>query len=359
MLKTYMYRIYPSKKQKLIIDQTLETCRRLYNTFLYERKAAYKNDGKSITYHQQAISLPQRKKGNAYLEQVYSQVLQDVAKRADRAFRNFFRRTKAGEKPGYPRYKGEGRYNSFTYPQSGYGIENGKLKLSYIGSIKINLHREMEGAMKTCTIRRRNGKYYVCFSCEAEATPLEPTGRNVGIDMGVADFCITSDEEFFPSPRTYRKAEKALRRAHKKVSRRKKGSKRGRKAAAELARAHEKVAGQRRDIAHKTASKLIGKYDMIAHEKLQIKNMVKNRHLSKSITDAGWGIFFGILSYKAESAGRKVIEVDPYNTSQICSECGSIVSKKLSERWHKCPVCGYSAHRDVNAARNILNKAIA
>ena len=319
----------------------------------------YEFDGTRTSYNWQVNSLPYRKKLNPYLAQVHSQVLQDVARRINKAYKNFFRRVKAGETPGYPRFKGKGQYDSFTYPQSGYMIEKGNLKLSCIGSIKIKLHRPVEGYAKTCTVIRKNGKYYACFSCDIETFPLEMTGKAIGIDMGVAGFCITSDGAFFPSPSTYRKAEKELHKLQREVSRREMGSERRKKAVARLARAHEKVGSHRRDIAHKAAQKLIKEYDVIAHEKLQIKNMVKNRHLSKSISDAGWGIFFRILSYKAESAGRTVIEVDPRNISQICSSCGNIVPKKLSQRWHSCPICGYSAHRDVNTARNILERAIA
>jgi putative transposase len=359
MLKAYKYRIYPNKKQRQAIDQTMETCRYLYNDLLSERKFMYEYDKTNITYSWQQDSLPFRKKLNPYLQQVHSQVLQDVARRIDKAFKNFFRRVKAGETPGYPRFKSKGRYDSFTYPQSGYSMEGSSIKLSCIGSVKIKLHREMEGKVKTCTITRKNNKYYACFSCEVESQALPNTGSAVGIDMGVADFCITSDEEFFPSPKTYLKAEKALKKAQRKVSRRKKGSNRRKKAVGELARLHEKVANQRRDIGCKIANHLVKKYDIIAHEKLQIKDMVKDEHLSKNIHDAGWGIFFGILAYKAESAGRLVMEVDPKNTSKMCFSCGSNVPKKLSERWHNCPCCGYSAHRDVNAAKNILKRAIA
>jgi putative transposase len=277
----------------------------------------------------------------------------------DKAYKNYFRRVRAGETPGYPRFKGKGQYDSFTYPQSGYYLKNGRLKLSCTGNMKIKLHRPLEGNVKTCTIIRKNGKYYACFSSETNSPSYDTTGKVVGIDMGVADFYITSDGNFFASPSSYRKAEKKLKKAQRKVSRRMKGSNRRKKAAVELAKTHEKVTNQRRDIAHKAANKLIKEYDMVAHEKLQIKNMVKNRHLSKSISDAGWGLFFRILSYKAESAGKKIFEVDPRNTSQICSDCGNNVPKKLSNRWHNCPVCGYSAHRDVNAARNILKRAIA
>ena len=359
MLRAYKYRIYPNKKQQQAIDQTLETCRYLYNDFLYERKFMYGYDKTDITYSWQQNSLPMRKKLNAYLLQVHSQVLQDVARRVDKAFKNFFRRVKAGETPGYPRFRSKGRYESFTYPQSGYSLEGNKVKLSCVGSIKIKLHREIEGRIQTCTITRKNNKYYACFACGVEKQLLPDTGNFIGIDMGIADICVTSDEVFFPAPKTYRKAEKALKKAQRKVSRRKKGGNRRKKAVGELARAHEKVASQRKDISHKIANELVKKYDIIAHEKLQIKNMVQNEHLAKSINDAGWGMFFGILAYKAESAGRLVIEVDPKNTSQMCFSCGKLVQKKLSERWHNCPYCGYSAHRDINAAKNILKRAVA
>jgi putative transposase len=325
LLKAYKYRIYPNKKQKMVIDQILESCRYLYNDFLCERKIMYQFDGTQINYNWQANSLPYRKKLNPYLALIHSQVLQDVGRRVDKAYKNFFRRVKAGENPGYPRFKGKGQYDSFTYPQSGYGIEKEKLKLSGIGSINIKMHRTMEGKVKTCTITRKNGKYHACFSCEVEISALDMTGKSVGIDMGITDFCITSDGAVFPSQSSYRKAEKKLKEAQRRVSRRKKGSNRRKKAVCMLSRIHEKVSNQRKDISHKVASKLIKEYDMIAHEKLQITNMVKNKNLSKSISDAGWGTFFNILCYKAESAGKKVIEVDPRNTSQICSECGNTV----------------------------------
>ena len=303
MIKTFKYRIYPNKKQKLKIDQTITTCRILYNNLLYERKYMYEYNKTNITYSWQQKSLPFRKKINPYMREVHSQVLQDVARKIDKSFQNFFRRVKNNEKPGYPRYKAEGRYNSFTYSQSGFTIVNNKLKLSYLGSLKIKLHREIEGKLKTCAIIKKNGKYYVCFSCEVETTPLPNTGKSVGIDMGITDFCVTSDGEFFEAPKTYRKNEKALKKAHRKVSRRKKGSRRRKKAVIELAKSHEKIANQRKDIAHKTANSLINEYDVIAREKLVITRMLKNKYLSKSISDCGWGIFFNILSYKAESAG--------------------------------------------------------
>ena len=293
------------------------------------------------------------------LKEIHSQVLQDVARRVDKAFKNFYRRVKEGDTPGYPRYKGKGQYGSITYPQSGYKVEGGKLKLSCIGGIKIKLHRPFEGKVKICTITRKNGRYYSCFACEIECVPMPETGKTAGIDMGITDFCITSDGQFYTSPKTYRKAERALKKAQRKVSRRKKGSNRCKKAIMKLSRLHEKVANQRKDIAHKVAHDLIQKYDLTSYEDLKVKDMIRNEHLAKSIADSGWGLFFGILTYKAESAGKTVIKVDPKNTSQICCNCGNTVPKRLNERWHNCPYCGYSDHRDVNAAKNILQRATA
>ena len=358
MLRSYKYRIYPNKEQQKSIDETLETCRYLYNHFVYERKIMYEFDKTNISYSWQQNSLPFRKKINPYMQLVHSQVLQDVAHRVDKAYKNFFRRVKSGENPGYPRFKGKGRYNSFTYPQRGYDIANGRLKLSCIGNVKIELHRPIEGEVKTCAIIRKNGKYYASFVCNVAVSPLPETGKAVGIDMGIENFCITSEGVFYPSPKSYRKAEKKLRQAQRKAARRKKGSNRRKKAVAELAKAHEKIANQRKDISHKVALDLVSKYDFIAYEDLTIKNMVKNHHMAKSISDAGWGIFFRILEYKAESAGKMSIGVNPYKSSQECSECGAEVLKKLSQRWHDCPNCGNSEHRDKNAAKVILKRGL-
>jgi putative transposase len=358
MLKAYKYRIYPNKKQKEMICRTTETCRILYNDFLFERKFMYEYDKSHITYSWQQDSLPYRKRINPYLQSVHSQVLQDVARRVDKAFKNFFQRVNAGDKPGYPRFKGKGQYNSFTYPQSGYCIEGNKLKLSCIGGVKVKLHRPVEGKIKTCTIICKNGKYYAGFACEIEAIPLPMTGKAVGIDMGIENFCMTSDGEYYASPKTYRKAEKALKKAQRKVARRKKGGNRRKKAVKELAKAHERVSNQRKDIAHKVALDLVRKYDFIAYEDLTIKNMVQSHHLAKSIADAGWGMFFRIIDYKAESAGKSSRRINPYKSSQECSECGTEVPKKLSQQWHDCPNCGNSEHRDKNAAKVILKRGM-
>lgn len=355
VLRTFKYRLYPTKEQIQVINQTIETCRRLYNYFLEDRIYTFKEIKSSVSKMEQINQIPGLKKDNPYYKAVHSQVLQEVAARLDKAYDNFFRRVKSGkEKPGFPKFKGRQYYDSFCYPQSGFSVDSNRLTLSKIGSVKIRLHRDIGGSVKTCSIIRKNDKYYACFSCEVEAQVLPATGKVVGIDVGVADFVITSDGEFFPKIDTYRKAEKHLRYLQRQVSRRVKGSNRRRKAVKLLAKKHEKVANQRKDIAHKVSTTLIEKNDMVVHEDLQIKNMIKNHNLAKSISDAAWAKLFEFLAYKASDAGRKVIPVSPYQTSQICSGCGELVPKKLSQRWHDCPYCGLSIQRDVNAAINIL-----
>lgn len=361
MLKTYRYRIYPNNRQKQIIDQTIELCRYLYNCGLEHRILAYRQRRASVYAYQQINELPGIKEVFPDYKNIYSQVLQDVLRRLDKTFSSFFRRVKTGEKPGFPRYKGENRYHSFTYPQPQENMipANGKVYLPKIGKVKIKLHREIPGNIKTVTVTRRNGKYYACFTVEVESVLLPKTGRAVGIDVGVSAFVATSDGLLVQSPQTYRKAEKSLKTLQREVSRRKKGSNRRRKSVQKLASVHEKIANQRKDIAHKTARYLVNNYDLIAHEDLQIKNMVKNHHLAKSIQDSGWGMFFDILAYKAEEAGKQVVKVNPHNTSQICSGCGHIVKKTLAVRIHKCPHCGLELDRDINAARNILATALS
>lgn len=356
----FKYRIYPKRKTKKAINQTLFLCRTLYNAALAERNDSYKLESKSLNYYDQANSLSFLKENSPCFKQVHSQVLQDVLKRIDKAYQAFFRRIKSGETPGFPRFQNAMHYNSFTYPQGGYSIIGNKLSLSKIGTVRILLHRPIEGKVKTCTIIRKNDKYYACFSCEVEAQELPLTGQSVGIDMGIKEFCVTSDGEMFASPKTYRKAERKLKQLQRAVSRKKKGGKNRRKAVQQLAKQHEHVANQRKDIAFKTTKYLFDNYDLIAHEDLNIAGMVKNHHLAKSISDAGWGIFFNMLESKAKTnAGKQVIAVDPKDTSQKCSKCGEHVPKKLSVRTHQCSYCGLEIDRDWNAAINILHRAIA
>jgi putative transposase len=358
MRKAYQFRLYPTKEQQERIQFTLERCRLLYNRLLDERRVAYETNKTTLNYYDQANTFNERKKHIPALKQVHSQVLQDVAKRLDKAFQAFFRRVKSGEKPGYPRFKSVGRYDSFTYPQGSYSLNGNKLKLSKIGDVKIKLHRQTQGKIKTCTIIVKNDKYYACLSCEVEATPLPACDDAVGIDLGVKHLAVTSDGEFYEHPKFLRESERKLKRKQRAVSGKKKGSIRRRKAIRDLANLHMHVANQRKDYAHKVSRKLVNQYGLIAFENLNVQGMVKNHHLAKSIVDASWNQLVQYTTYKAEEAGRRVALVDPKNTSQLCSNCGDIVPKKLSERVHRCEHCGYVQDRDVNAAQNILKRAI-
>ncbi|MDR6224920.1 putative transposase [Desmospora profundinema] len=333
-------------------------CRWLYNSMLEQRRFAYQRQGVSLSYHQQATELPWLKKEIPKFKQVHSQVLQQVAKRLDLAFQHFFRRVKNGEKPGFPRFQGKNRFDSMTYPQAKVSMFQGKfIRIPKIGEVRVKMHRQMEGSPKTLVVKRKNGRYYVMVTCTMEPSRIKPSGKQVGIDLGVKHFAVTSDKEFFPAMRFLEKGLCSIKRLQRTVSRRKKGSHRQRKAVALLAKAHERVANQRKDLAHKISRSLVDRYDLIAFEKLNVKGMVKNRPLAKKIADAAWRQLIDFTTYKAEWAGKEVKLVDPRNTSQACSKCGRMVKKSLEVRMHTCS-CGYTEDRDVNAARNILLKAM-
>jgi putative transposase len=261
-----------------------------------------------------------------------------------------------GEKAGFPRFKSRNRYHSFTYKEYGNGarLDDGSLVLSKIGRINVHWSRPIEGTPKTVTISKEADGWYVAISCEEVLVrPLDPTGRETGIDLGLESFATLADGTRLRTPGCYRRAERYLAKCQRRVSRRTKGSNRRRKAAQLLARAHQTVKRQRQDFHHKTALALVRENDVIYHEDLQVRNMVRNHRLAKSLQDAGWATFLSILSDKAACAGRSALAVNPAFTSQNCSGCGVIVSKGLSVRWHSCPDCGTSLHRDHNAARNI------
>jgi putative transposase len=358
MRKTYKYKLKPTPEQERLLDRTLMLCRHVYNAAIGERREAWRMRGVSVSYYQQKAELPGIKEAMPDYAEVNAQVLPDVVLRVDRAFQAFFRRIASGETPGYPRFHGRDRYDSFTYPQvgdhGGARLENGFLMLGKIGRVAVRWSRPLEGTPKTVTISREADGWSACFSCaEMPAQPLPPTGQETGIDLGLESFATLADGTMIHNPRCYRKAERYLWRCQRRVARRKQGSHRRKKAVKLLAKAHQKVKRQRQDFHHKTALSLVRQFDTISYEDLPVRNMVKNHHLAKSINDAGWAAFLSILSYKAAWAGREVIAVNPAFTSQTCSGCGVVVAKGLSVRWHSCPDCGTSLHRDHNAARNI------
>lgn len=332
---------------------TLETCREVYNSFLNSRKHNYQLHGKSPSYHDQATELPKWKKSHPELLAVHSQVLQNVAVRVDLAFKAFFRRVKAGERPGLPRFKGES-YDSFTYPQSGYSVGDNCVILSKIGTIKAKIHRSIIGKTKTCTLLRSGDKWYACFACEAKSQPLPPSDEGVGIDVGLEKFAALSDGSFIDNPRFFRGEEKTLAKAQRKLSGCIRGSYQRRKAKKVVRRIHERIRNRRHNFVHQNARRIVNQFGVIAVEKLAVQKMQGNRHVAKSISDASWSMFRTVLSQKAESAARKYVEVNPAYTSQDCSRCGYRAKKPLKQRWHYCPMCSLSLDRDTNAAINIL-----
>ena len=355
MLKNFQYRIYPTKKQQKKLTLALEECRWLYNHLLASRKNAYEQDGKGLTCYQQQATYPMLKEQRPSLNGVHSQVLQNVAVRIDLAFKAFFRRCKAGEKPGYPRFKGYGRYDSFTYPQSGFSItHDDRVTLSKIGSIKMVYHRPMKGKVKTCTVHRSStGKWYICFSCECEPRILESVEACVGIDVGLKTFASLSTGEEIANPRFFRKEEKALAKVQRKHSQLAKGTPQRRKHCKVVARVHERIKFRRDNFTHQQSRSIVDRFGVICVEDLTVNRMVHNHCLAKSIVDASWSAFFAQLSCKAEEAGRQFIKVNPAYTSQTCSVCGHRQKMPLSERVFDCPCCHAHLDRDLNAALNI------
>ncbi|HEX8731126.1 MAG TPA: transposase [Ktedonobacterales bacterium] len=354
--KAYKYKLMPTPEQVCQLDHTFMLCRHVYNAALEERREAWRKGGVSVSYYQQKAELPGIKEALPDYAEVNAQVLQDVILRVERAYQAFFRRVQSGATAGYPRFQGRARYHSFTYPQYGGGalLDGGALSLSKLGRIPLRLHRPLAGTPKTVTISREADGWYALISCaDVPAQQLPPTGHETGIDVGLKVFLITADGLVVDNPRHHRTAEKQLAKAHKRVSRRKPGSHRRRKAAGLLGKRHQHVKRQRADFHHKTALRLLRQYDTLYLEDLRVANMVRNRHLAKSISDAGWGQFRTILEAKAAYAGRRVIAVPAQYTSQDCSGCGMRAPKSLSVRTHVCASCGLVLDRDENAARNI------
>ena len=392
MIKAYTFRIYPTKNQEVKMIRTLDTCRHLYNDSLAEKIHRSKINrlarqlqvfpwGKPewISYEDQANDLVKNK--TELQKEIYSQVLQNVLKRLDRSFQNFF----IGF--GYPRFQGRNRYDTFTYPGSGFDftekisvydweksiIVNSKLSLSKIGNVRIFLHRKLEGKIKTCTIKRDVDQWYAIFTCELDNKKIEfkknkinqniginnlkiqQTSNKVGIDVGLKSLLTLSNGKKIEPPKFFRKSEDKLAWEQRKLSRKKKGSKNRNKQRIKVSKIHRKIRNQRKDFAHKLSRKLVNTFDEIVFEDLQIQNMMQNHNLAKSIVDAGWNQLIRLSNYKAEYAGKIVRLVNPYKSSQICI-CGYPVPKDLSVRTHKCPECGLVLDRDHVSAMIIKNR---
>lgn len=413
-IKAYKYRIYANKQTQEKLQWVLDRCRELYNAALSERKDAYQQYQRStiiagsqrtvaatmvasqrvesISFYGQKRDLVEIKEVlRPEYQEIASHVLQDVLLRLEKAFRAFFRRMKNGEQPDYPRFQGRNRYDSFTYPDgAGWkldanarppdkkGMVRVNLRLTKIGTVKLHLHRDLAGRIKTLTIKREGEHWYAIFTCEiGKPEALSVSHEDVGIDLGVTHFAALSTGEFIENPRHYRRAEKRLKKLQRALSRKKRGSHRRKKAVQAVAKAYRKIRNQRADFLHKESRKLVNQYQVIALEDLRVKNLIKapapkqdengqylpngasaKAGLNKSILDAGWSMFTEMVSVKAASAGRTVILVDPFKTSQVCSQCHKEgPHKDLAERVHTCVYCGLVLDRDTNAALNILQAA--
>jgi putative transposase len=359
MLLSYKYRLIPTTTQKAVLGEQLQLYRLTYNTLLNhcleERKAGR---GTPTQFSLQYL-LPTMKAQTPELNAVFSHVLQNVAKRVRMGFKSYWNRKRVGLRAHLPRFRGEDGYNSLTYPQFGFRVEDGCLRLSKIGDLRIIQHRPVEGKVKTLTVTRsRTGKWYAVFASEVEAKPILNRLPAVGVDLGLNSLVALSDGTLIKAPRSYRMAEKKLGRLQRIQCRRKRGSHNREKARVKYTRLSERVANQRRDYAYKTARSIVNRYETIFVEDLKVQNMQGNRRLSKSIADAGWGMLRNALTYMARLSEGVTAFVDPRGTSQVCSGCGAVVGKDLYVRIHRCPRCGLTVDRDVNAARNVLKRGL-
>jgi putative transposase len=356
MRKTFKMRLFPSKRQEKLLQQTLAECQWLYNKLLEDRKREYETSKLSLTLYDQHSQTTQYKKERPSLKQVHSQVLQNVAVRIDLAFKAFFRRVKdkCGA-AGFPRFKAHFRYDSFTYPQSGFSLDGHHLKLSKIGNVHIKLHRPIDGDIKTLTIKRSaTGKWYASFSCEIEARALPQSLESIALDVGLESFSHLSNDERIENPRFFRKEEKRLAKAQRKLSKQEIGTPQRAKRRKVVSRIHERINFKRTDFIHQESRKIVNRFGSIFVEDLNVNRMMHESCLAKSIADAAWSGFFAQLSSKAAEAGRVFVKVNPAYTSQDCSRCGHRQKMPLSSRIYSCPCCHLEIHRDLNAALNLL-----
>jgi putative transposase len=357
---TYRYRLYPTRVQDAALHAQVDEACRLYNGALQERRDAWRLARRSVGYYEQADQLKAIRADGSLAVANFS-ACQDVLRRVDKTFRAFFSRSKAGQQAGYPRFKPRRRYDSLTFPSYGDGCRlssHGRLYLQGIGDVKVKLHRPAEGRVKTVSVKREVGRWYALFSCEVASSPLPASDEAVGIDVGLSACATLSDGSEIANPRYARQAQARLRPAQRRVARRKQGSNGRRTAVARLQKAHARVEHQRADFHHKTARSIVNRYGLVAVEDLNVKGLAASM-LARSVHDAGWTAFLAKLAYKAESAGRRVVRVNPAGTTQRCSACGAHVPKTLTQRRHDCPACGLSLPRDENAAREILRLGLS
>ncbi|MFF4619348.1 RNA-guided endonuclease InsQ/TnpB family protein [Nonomuraea jabiensis] len=386
MRRSFKFLLRPTSKQSVTLAACLEDHRQLYNAALEHRRTAYCKAGVTVRYGEQSGELKHIRADDPGGQGRWSfSSQQTTLRRLEKAFTAFFTRLRQGRAPGFPRFKGEGWFDTVTWPKDGDGCRWDSqpehrsatfVRLQGIGHIRVHQHRPVKGRVKTVTVKREGNRWYVVLSCDdVPAEPLPATGAAVGVDLGVAWLVTTSDGHHLDNQRHLHVSADRLAAAQRDLARKQRTSRRRRKAAARVAALHAQVRRQRLDHAHKIARVLVADYDVIVHEALRVANMTRSASgtierpgrnvaaksgLNRSILDAGWGVFLQVLAHKAEKAGRELIAVNPAGTSCTCARCGHRTREnRLTQAVFRCVACGHGAHADINAAINILRAGLA
>ena len=355
MLRISQYRLYPNPEQQAALTAILDAARWLYNRALDYRRKRWDESRYRVTYYEQAAmwrDWRNEQPDDNPLRLLNMSAGQQVLRRLDIAYREFF-----NGKRGKPRFKGQRFFKTINYkPGDGTAIQDGRLYIQNVGLIRVVWHRDMpDGTLKNIILTRRPSGWYVTFQIECADVEITPSQNpSVGIDVGIHHALALSDDTLIDSPQYLKQSLKRLRRLQRKVARRKKGGKRREKAVYQLAKEHEHIANQRRDWWHKITFWLVATYGCIVLEEMQLAFMLRNGKIARAAHDVALGLFHDLLDYKAIEAGVQIVKVNPHDTSQDCNGCGNPVPKDLSIRVHRCPYCGFTADRDVNAALNIL-----